>query len=408
MITSRWLIALSVAVNLVLAAIWSRPGTRSSSVSTEGIHDIPAATRVQTDAISAATSHPTSGSFPPEAPRSAEDRRQLLRQLEQAGYPRRMIARILTQLHANEMIARQRAALHGAAAEQPYWKPPSGISREQSREIAKQQRQFDASLAELLGDDYLAELPGTLAMLQSRYGPLPAEKLHRVHSLIQDYAELRMELQSGSLGGPPDRDKQSLLEQERRADLEALLTPQELFEYDLRHSSTAHGLRGEYAAAQLTEAEFRSLFQLYQDHERQYPKNGQTGGAPRTTADELLLQQVRALVDPVRAAELMQARDRQARRENQLFARLGLPLSVAGDVVTIKRDVAERANRIQGDTTLTAEQRREQLAGLVNEAGQRLNAKLGPRGLSAYRDHGGDWLERLQLQAARGAPAADL
>ncbi len=57
-----------------------------------------------------------------------------------------------------------------------------------------------------------------------------------------------------------DREKLALLNRERRADLERVLTPEELFEYDLRQGPTAMRLRSQLAAFQPTEEEYRAIF----------------------------------------------------------------------------------------------------------------------------------------------------
>lgn len=401
----RLLTLLSVGANLALATVWW--------THRETPADLPAVpvASLATPAVAAAPDPPRPAAPAPAgggadaASVSASELEEVFRHLQQAGFPRREIISIL---HA---WIGERMRVHFAALgwqDQPYWKAPDpGRSMELARATTRQQREISTTLIRLLGEDYLNDAPEMLEMLQQQYGPLPAAKLVRVQALQEDYNELRVNLSLPG-AGPLDQERRRLLDQEQRADLAALLSPQELLEYDLRHSPTSHRLRLELGAAQPSEAEFRSLFTIYQALDQQFPINASSGQPPdatllaaRRAAEERALEQVKLTLGPARAAELAQARDPQARQENQLVARLGLPLSAAAEVVAIKRELNERGGAFRRDQTLNDAQRQEQLRALVDVAERRLTATLGARGLSAYREYGGEWLRHLAPPPAR-------
>jgi hypothetical protein len=50
---------------------------------------------------------------------------------------------------------------------------------------------------------------------------------------------------------------------------------------------------------------------------------------------------------------------------------------------------------IRRDTTLSAEQRNTQLTQLSQEATSKISNTLTPRGLEAYKNYGGYWLQNI-------------
>jgi hypothetical protein len=57
---------------------------------------------------------------------------------------------------------------------------------------------------------------------------------------------------------------------------------------------------------------------------------------------------------------------------------------------------------VRANAALTLGERAEQLATLAQEADAKLAPVLGPRGLEAYRQNGGQWLNTLTQPAGRG------
>src|SRR5690606_32925705 len=53
-----------------------------------------------------------------------------------------------------------------------------------------------------------------------------------------------------------------LIEKERRAEMAKILSPEQLFEWDLRHSSTAQNMKWQMQAFDATEEEFRAIFKM--------------------------------------------------------------------------------------------------------------------------------------------------
>jgi len=78
-------------------------------------------------------------------------------------------------------------------------------------------------------------------------------------------------------------------------------------------------------------------------------------------------------------------------------ARLDLPPETSTQVVTLQKDILQRATSAQAMRDLTPDQRAAQLVVLNQEATAKLTQTLGARGFDAYKATGGGyWLQMLQ------------
>jgi hypothetical protein len=239
-----------------------------------------------------------------------------------------------------------------------------------------------------------------LAWQRRQYGDLPADKLEQMQAILSDYGELRSEVYSKANGVmlPEDREKIALLEKEQRADLSSVLAPEELENYELRSSNTANLIRSQLSIFKPNEAEFRALFKATRAAEAQYgsvSSGGPTNPDQATKVRDSILADLQTQLSPERYAELKQATDPKYQQVNRLVARLELPASAAVEAVAIQTDVQKRAQEVRRDTTLSPEQRTAQLAALSQEATTKLSTTLTPRGLEAYKNYGGFWLQNL-------------
>jgi hypothetical protein len=199
---------------------------------------------------------------------------------------------------------------------------------------------------------------------------------------------------------PEDREKLAYLEKEKLADIAKTLTPQEFEDYQLRSSNTANQLRGQLGSFNTTEAEFRALYQAAVAIDEKYGTAGPFGG-PRNPADYQnrqadMLAQAKAVLTPERFADYKLATDPQSSQVSRLVARLELPPATTQQVVSLQQDIQTRARAIQTNRDLPAADRAAQLTALQQEATAKLTTTLTPRGLEAYKQNGGYWLESLK------------
>jgi hypothetical protein len=394
------LLALSVIANAVLLFQHTGPATASS----------PAA--------SAAASGPDAAASPASTPAEAEraeaarfaqtwtrlqagDPKAFIAWLRAAGFAPSVIRAIVVAQVAEQFSAR-RAALLAQQKETPFWKNPDYASRDPKwlsamRELNKEQSK---AMKDLLGANALSDNPELKVYQHRQFGDLPQEKIEQVQTMLNDYNELRSELFAKTRGVmlPEDRQSIALIEKEQRADLAALLTPQELEDYDLRNSPVANQLRSQLNLFDPTEQEFRALFKLQQATEPQPNATGTIAfGDQYRQRQQDLLAQAATVLTPERYEAYKQAIEPAYQNASRLLTRLDLPTTLAPQLVSTQQEVVKQASALQSDRTLTTEQRNAQLGALLESTTARLSTLLGgTRGLEAYKAQGGGWLQMLQ------------
>lgn len=273
-------------------------------------------------------------------------------------------------------------------------------------------------LKKLLGTDAVQDEEWSRLNRERVFGGLPQEKIDRLQAITNDYNDLRSQISQEARGImlPEDQAKMALIAKEQRADIEKLLTPAELEEYDLRNSNTANRLRFQLSAFSPTEEEFRTLYRLTQAAEAQ--SGARTDGtqigpisaedrARQQAAKAALQAQIDAALGPARAAEYRQAIEPAYQEVARLLNRLDLPVTIAPQVISVQQDIQQRANAVRQDRSLTAEDRTSQLEVLAQEAQARLTSSLGQRGYEAYKNYGGWWVNNL-VPRPRANPAGPI
>jgi hypothetical protein len=125
--------------------------------------------------------------------------------------------------------------------------------------------------------------------------------------------------------------------------------------------------------------------------------------AARRNAEQQLEPQLKAQLGPERYADYQQATNPSYATLNQIVSRFDLPLSSAREAVAVQKDIMGRAQAVLTSDELSPAQQDAQLKALSREASTKLGAALTPRGLEAYKQHGGAWLDRLSSSPS-GAP----
>lgn len=330
----------------------------------------------------------------------SDDLKSMAGRLRAAGFPPGVVKAIIASQIEHLFNARRRELL-AQVGPRPYWsslygnydhKMMSGLNA-----VYKEQTRM---LKELVGDDQDDPL-GNLYR-QQMSGGVPREKFDRVQSIISDYNDMRNDVFANANGAllPEDQEKLAFLEREQKADIAAALTPAEQFEYQIRNSPMAGQLRSQMKAFNPTEDEFRSIFKAQQDFDQQY---GSPWGPPMTPEQQQerqahqadLTAQVQGALGPDRFAQYKQETDPSYLQTSGLVERLELPAEATRQVVDVQGDITKRADAVRKDPGLSAADKKSQLAALADEATTKLGSVLGDRGLAAYRQSGGWWIQSL-------------
>lgn len=395
-------LAVSLVANLALvgAVVW-----RSLSPP-EATGVTPASAEPATgheDAASAASG--SSATFAPDAWQtlSSGSLVDVAARLEAEGFPPRLRRVIVEALVARQFAARRREIADMIRA-RPWWRSTLD-GADGAKLIAARQtlaREENDLVEALLGPD-----PGpsdyVTASRRYRYGDLPPATLAQLDRINSDYGEMMTEIKNRSQGLLLAEDREQLLYLARQGhdDVAGLLTPEQLFEYDLRSSPEGWWLRTLTAGMNPTEEEFRALFKVrsafiapYSDG--QYELMTAEQKATLARLEPQLNEQIRAVLTPERFAEYEIKSTPEYRQTEAIVSRLALPAEAATTIVTLQKEITQRASAIRSDATLSPDARDAGLAALANEAVTRLTPTLGESGLAPYRQSAGRWLDALR------------
>jgi hypothetical protein len=336
----------------------------------------------------------------------------VVEQLQSAGFPPRLQRAIMKALVARQFAGRHREIADLIRA-RPWWRPLWG-SDDGAKLIAARQRlrrEEDDVVNALLGPN--TEPPEwATASRRYRYGDLPPATLAELDRINADYVELANEIKQRSQGLflPEDREKLLFLARQAHTDVAQLLTPQQLFEYDMRSSQEGWWLRDITSNMDVSEEEFRALFKVRSAFssrfsDGQYELMSAEDRAAFAKLEPEMNAQIRAVLTPERFAEYELKTSPEYRQTEGLVRRLALPAEATATIVNVQRELTKRAEAIRADATLPPTARTSQLGALADEAVARLTPTLGDAGMKAYRQGGaGNWMNRLQQPAPAGSP----
>jgi hypothetical protein len=194
------------------------------------------------------------------------------------------------------------------------------------------------------------------------------------------------------------------LEKEKRADLAAVLTPEELLEYDLRASPSAATVRRQLTYFEPTEEEYRAITKLQLEIDQRYGTSNLSGEEQdwRRAALESLPGKIQTILTPERFADYQITTDGNFRSTAGVLRSAGVDLNVVKEVVGVRQSFAEHIDKVRNQADLTPAQRADALAALANEATSQLTAKLGEKTFTRYENRAGAWLTHLRPPSERG------
>ncbi len=339
------------------------------------------------------------------------DLARLRDELRAAGVEEDLVRAIVAARLAKRYEARLRALQPRPDPNRPWWKNDedgsTGQTREQ-REMARALRDEQrAEMERLLGRDPRADDPNS--WLARTYGYLPVEKRDELRRIEQDYnelsSELRRELRGFTL--PSDTEKLQFLAEERRRDLESLLSPQELEAFELRQSRTAQNMRWRMTQMDASEAEFRAIFELQKEFDDRFNEHDQYGNRIRTMgpddwrarseAEKAMREQIRSALGPERYADYVRSQDGDYQQLRNAARRFDLPPDTAKNLHALRDDVPRRAGAIADDASLSLEQKREALKRLAQDTRNLVRTTMGSEVADAYfKNNGMSWLGQLE------------
>ncbi len=367
-----FLLALSLVANAAL--IITRPGGKSPAPSAS-------ARATKTPKTAAERAAAAVASLPDDAELAT-----LQNKLTAAGFSDEIAREVVRAMLWKPLRDRQRAMLDAKNAGKPYWQQTATsknqLTAAERSELRSLSEQIEARAANVLGDEYA----GAAA---TRYAFLPPEKAAAIQQLRRDYGSMQDNIadETSAFRVPSDDASRRLLRQEQRRDLEAILSPAELAEYDLRYSPTSHELRKHFSGLpDSTEAEYKAAFDIAQSL-----NNSKNNSA----AQALAAQQLRDLLGPERYTAFLRANDSDYAALQGAATRFDIPASTVDKVYGLRDQAVSLSQQIASDKSLSLGDRQQALRSLSNQIRNDVRASLGDEVGSAYLEKNMTWLNSL-------------
>ena len=393
--TLKTILILSLAANALwlLAAATGYFSLRKSSVAS-------ADTREPASALSPAVSKEITALL------SAKDLTALRDQLRKLGLPEDLVRSILEERIADGFNARYQAILKQSmdeARQHPYWRArDTGMGRmtfRQEKELEDIRRDQQRQRRQLFGDDALS------ISQRIMYPFLSADKAARLEDLNTDYSALYMQMLQEMSGFrmPGDEAKAKLLAEEKQRDIQALLTPEEKAENDLRNSDTASGLQYFHLGAfDATEDEYKAIYALQSAFDEKYNGdalslrmhgNADWSDTARAQAQKELDAQIKSALGDERYADYQRAQRSDYQTLQAAAQRFDLSSETVAQTYQVREDTAAAAQQISNDKNLNADEKNQAYSALADQATAQIRASLGDEVGDAYINNA---LQRLK------------
>jgi hypothetical protein len=292
------------------------------------------------------------------------------------GVSPRMLRVIVGALVRQQFAGRHQAVVDALSAKpwwqgQPYEAYNDPIIKSMRRQLSHEEYNV---IYQLLGP-VVPETDYDRAFAEQRYGSLSPDKTEKLRRINTDYNDLATDLRNEARNVilPEDSDRLAYLEQERLNDINQLLSPEELFEFNLHSGPTAKRVRNQLEAFDPSEEEYRAIFKIQQAVDAPFGN----GRVQDLTQDErrqkrdlsiAAAAQIQTVLSPERFADYEFKTDPTYLKTNQLVTELQLPATSTTEIVTVQKDITSRMQAVLADNTQTPDQRIAQLTALDQEA----------------------------------------
>jgi hypothetical protein len=327
-----------------------------------------------------------------------DDLPTLVKHLRDAGFPHRVI-RSMVEAEVNRRSLPRLRAIMGQSEDTPFWKAQSMHGLNQLTAWNQLTRDRSRQVREALGPEFLATENAESGAQKQQFGSLSPVKAQAVQQITDDYADMMNQVQTaaGEIMLPEDREKLAYLARERSADLAAILTPEELEQYEIRTSVVTARMRNVMTAMDATEEEFRLLYRIHEPY-----KNvlfGRTSTAVLSSMQDEAWAKIdaaaKAALGEKRFSEFLRASDDEYQRLSRIAQREKIPLERALDAYAVRDRSLKESMRIFNDSTLSAEQKRSALQSLAHATRTQLLNTLGIGAGNAYTKSA-TWLNAIQ------------
>ena len=329
----------------------------------------------------------------------SEDYREYILRLREFGVPESTI-RDLIIAEIGKLYRPKFAALRsGKKSSQNFWeRGPSGLGfsnqtpeqRRQTNALRKEQQELVKSL---LGSDVYREIAkaiGNPDWSERLYGALPEDLRAKVSEMQERFQEANNEIYARAAGIIDQETQQDLLKarQKFHDELSKVLTPEQLQEYELRNSETAHQMRSQLSSFQPNENEFRAIFAYKQGLEA---AGVDTAFSRQDLSGDKYKDLQEALAQSLGPDRLKEYKLTEQWEFRNLIDN-GVPRDDILKLVDLKDANQAATAAVRQNASLDDAQKRQALADIRAESEKGVLDLLGDRRGKAYMLNGGFWV----------------
>ena len=264
--------------------------------------------------------------------------------------------------------------------------------------ISQTRKEFSILIKELLNFESTDLLPNlamteSLEVESSLSGFLPEKKAKAIAKLLSEHQLARNELQSEHAGtekGISTSAKVKRLEKLFENQLAGLLSPEELRAYDLRMSKTAATLRKDFQDIDISETEYKSLFDLRKSFDTSTsalqsqletaafdPQKLVQIESALALAKKEFNEEARKRLGNSRFEDYSRNSDPYFQEARELAEMTENPPDVASRILEIRRLTEEEIRRIKSDRNITEDEIEEALTSVREESEKAVATILG-------------------------------
>ena len=285
-----------------------------------------------------------------------------------------------------------------------FYGPSQQGTKEQRAQLRALQKEEKDLIKSLLGDDVYEQMAKDSGndWTEKYFAFIPKELREKVQDIDEQMNEEKQEIYAKNDGSFDSYQQEDLRKVEKKYhdQLSKILTPDQLLEWDVRHSDTANQLKNDLSAFDPNEDEFRALFKYQQAKEDLQPARDPDSDAPPPTPEErkALAEKQKALdadlaqtVGTNRVADYKLVLDYGYRN----LIESGVPKASVFALDDMKKQAQDAASKIRKDKTLTPEQRTAALAAIRAETQNSINGLMNDKQAKQYANQGGWWLNNI-------------
>lgn len=341
----------------------------------------------------------------------SEDYETYIERLRRIGCPEETIRDIIIADLEKLMAGRVRE-IDAVTGKPEYWKPSrrhlTSTVKERAKIGQKQEVEFEKReiVRQLLGIDLAAErarVRGERDFYDERLTFLPDERRGRVRTIMERANQEEMMLREKSWLEADElsaADKAELREIQRRKEKEigALLSPEELEQFNLWFSPSAYRVREAFLALEPNEQEFLALYQMQRQFDVQWDgvEPSELDAEQRhayTLAQQALEAGMREYLGAEKFEKMGHARDPDFRQLQRTAAQFGLNPEITGEIYDYRQALEEERKNVQANSALPSAQREAILRALNEETEQAVVEAMGPKAYRYYvRQGAGQWI----------------